>query len=106
MGGEMTPLEKTLAVRVVELEAAIRRHRDERGDDRCWMDDIELYKALPEGVGDADLRLCEPDVMRANCERYIAHRHNPALPYVSPQDEIDRLMKLVSDLTRELSMFY
>lgn len=28
------------------LESAIRKHRDQRGDDRCWLDDEELYKTL------------------------------------------------------------
>ena len=32
------------------LQSAVRRHRDERGDDRCWEDDERLYAALPEGL--------------------------------------------------------
>jgi hypothetical protein len=31
------------------LCAAVREHRDQRGDDRCWRDDRKLYASLPEG---------------------------------------------------------
>ncbi len=44
-GGALTE-RSALEVRVIELEAAIRTHRDERGDDRCWLDDNELYAVL------------------------------------------------------------
>jgi hypothetical protein len=33
---------------VDRLQAAVRRHRDARGHDRCWENDVELYRALPE----------------------------------------------------------
>lgn len=74
--------------RVRLLEQGIREHRNQKGDDRCWEDDLKLYQLLPEGVGEADLRLQCPEVMLANCQRYIAHRHNPDLPYVSPQKKL------------------
>lgn len=38
-----------LAREVQRLRAAIRAHRDQRGDDRCHLDDAALYAALPEG---------------------------------------------------------
>jgi hypothetical protein len=38
--------------RLARLEAAIRRHRDARGNDRCWQNDIELYKELGEALPD------------------------------------------------------
>jgi hypothetical protein len=74
--------------RAAHLEGAVRRHRDQRGDDRCWMDDEELYRALPEGYtppardSAVELKLCE---------QYIACRHNPATQYVSPQRRIEEL---------------
>ena len=74
--------------RIAILENAIRKHRDERGDDRCWMDDAVLYKTLPEGftppVRDSSVEL-------KMCEQYIACRHNPATEYVSPQRKIEQL---------------
>ena len=37
-----------LIVANVELRQAIRRHRDARGHDRCWQNDLELYRVLGE----------------------------------------------------------
>lgn len=58
--------------RIAELEAAIRKHRDQYGDDRCWENDIELYKVLRDNVQPTNI--CDPELMRANCDRYIACR--------------------------------
>jgi hypothetical protein len=69
-------------------EAAIRKHRDQRGDDRCWMDDEELYKALPEGYTPPER---DTAVELRNCEIFLACRKNPATTYVSPQREIEAL---------------
>ena len=80
-------------LKIDALQAAVRRHRDERGDDRCWMDDERLYdEALPEGCGDrADRRLHCPEEMMRHCRQFIASRQPEGEPYVSPQREIDRL---------------
>jgi hypothetical protein len=77
-----------ISARVKELEEAIRRHRDQRGDDRCWMDDEALYAALPEGYTPPPR---DSAVELAMCEKFIACRHNPATEYVSPQRRIDEL---------------
>ena len=74
--------------RAVAYESAIRKHRDQRGDDRCWMDDEELYKVLPEGFTPPPR---DTTVELKNCERYIASRQAPQSVYVSPQREIERL---------------
>lgn len=70
------------------LENAIRKHRDQKGDDRCWMDDEELYRMLPEGYEPGKR---DTSVELANCQRFMACRQNPKTEYVSPQREIDRL---------------
>ena len=62
---------------VLKLRNAIRSHRDQKGDDRCWMDDIELYKALPEGVAEADLSLLSDEQFRRNCDLFIKNRKCP-----------------------------
>jgi hypothetical protein len=92
---------------VRELEAgferyasAIRRHRDYRGDDRCWQDDEELYRVLPEGYTPPKR---DTTVELTNCERYIRCRHNPGTEYVSPQREIERLKALVESLTARVA---
>lgn len=90
------------------MEKAIRAHRDQRGDDRCWMDDRVLYGILgesePEHVGQLD----DPETMLANCKRFIASRHDPSKPYTSPQrtiatleSEHARLRSLVESAYRE-----
>lgn len=69
------------------LLAAIRRHRDYRGDDRCYQDDGELYKVLPEG----DTRPPrEVAVTLENCYKYITCRQQ-GREYVSPQHRIQEL---------------
>jgi hypothetical protein len=82
--------------KIEALQAAVRRHRDERGDDRCWMDDERLYdEALPEGCQDrgnrVDRRLHCPEEMMRHCQQFIVSRQPDGQPYVSPQREIDRL---------------
>lgn len=77
--------------RVGVLEAAIRKHRDQRGDDRCWIDNEELYAVLPEGFVRTDLALHTPEEMLPNCKRFLASCQPGGVPYVSPQREIERL---------------
>lgn len=82
---------------ITKLRDAIRKHRDQRGDDRCWMDDEELYKVLPEGYVPPER---DTTVELENCRRYIECRHNPKTQYVSPEREIERLTKIV-EMTRK-----
>jgi len=86
------------------LLAAIRKHRDYRGDDRCFLDDAELYAALPEGAPPSEL-LCldDPLEMLANCRRFIASRQPGGQPYVSPQREIERLKAENASLRAEVT---
>ena len=83
--------------RIQELETAIRKHRDQRWDDRCWRDDLELYEHLPEGVGQADLRLAPPEEQLANCRKFVECRHH-GTEYVSPMREIEQLEREVQAL--------
>lgn len=54
---------------------AIRCHRDQRLDDRCWIDDYDLYAVLPEGLeGQVDIRQLPPEEMLKNCRRYVGFR--------------------------------
>src|SRR5688500_13534748 len=77
---------------VERYESAIRRIRDQRGDDRCWQDFEELFKLLPEGytppVRDTTIEL-------SNCRKFIDSLHNPETEYVSPQREIEDLQGLI-----------
>ena len=88
-----------LQIEIELLRDAIRKHRDQRGDDRCWMDDEELYRVLPEGYTPPAR---DSAVQLENCKRFIACRENPATYYVSPEREIERLKKQVDGLQRSL----
>ena len=68
--------ETQLRSEVIRLRKAIRIHRDQRLDDRCWMDDYQLYEILPEGIDPSfvDLRLLSKEVMKKNCDRFIECR--------------------------------
>lgn len=96
-------IEEQLRHRVKELErhvqrltTAIRTHRDEHGDDRCWMDDERLYEVLGDGIKH-DRRVGCQLAMAANCIRFIKNRteggHWPTYA---------ELEQRVKDLTLEL----
>lgn len=67
--------------RIAELEAAIRKHRDQRGDDRCWLDDQELYTVL--GDKPADFTLPPREEFLGNCARFWECRQRHADPVVA-----------------------
>ena len=60
-----------LSSEVMKLRSEIRYHRDQKGHDRCWLDDVKLYKALPEGASElANFRLpCREEFMQG-CKRF------------------------------------
>lgn len=69
-----------LVAEILRLRDAIRLHRGEKGNDRCWLDDQRLYGVLPD-VESADFRLpCRGEFLK-NCERYWSQR----------QDELSQL---------------
>lgn len=60
----------------VELDralTAIREHRDQKGHDRCWLDDQKLYSVLPEG-GEYNSKLPPRLEFLKNCERFYDSR--------------------------------
>jgi hypothetical protein len=71
---------QSLRREVAKLRTAIRLHRDQRLDDRCWMDDYVLYDALPEKSAGADLRGLPKEEMLRNCEHYVQCRLISATP--------------------------
>ena len=81
-----------------ELAAAIRKHRDERGDDRCHADDAALYAVLPEG----DTRpALETAVTIENCQRFIECLQQ-GREYISPQRRIEELEAEVASLRQQV----
>lgn len=55
---------------LVALRAGIRKHRAARGHDRCWENDLELYKLLPETPPQSPQLPPKPEFLAA-CERYF-----------------------------------
>jgi uncharacterized small protein (DUF1192 family) len=100
---EMRWLADRLAWCVAEIErlqAGIRHHRDQKGDDRCWLDDLDLYDLLPEGHVDPDLSLPPKAEFLRSCERYweqrcpfnkAGHITRPGLTIAQLEAEIERL---------------
>lgn len=93
--------------RLSTLEEAIRDHRDARGDDRCWLDDIELYKALDEPVPeDMELALPNRDAFLTRCEQYFEHRQKhgckPWQTVEALQEELKEKSKDIEEMLTEL----
>jgi hypothetical protein len=55
--------------RIDQLESAIRKHRSQLLDDRCYLDDAELYAVLNDGVV-ADTRLPPKETFMSNCSHF------------------------------------
>jgi hypothetical protein len=55
--------------RIAELEAAIRKHREAKGHERCWENDVELYSVLKDNVI-ADPELPPQEEFFARCQEY------------------------------------
>ena len=67
---------------------AVTEHRDQKDDDRCWLDDAELYAAC--NIHAADSRLPPKDEFLANCARFHASRQNPFHSYVTVEERLAR----------------
>lgn len=82
------------------LRNGIRDHRDQRGDDRCWLDDDKLYQLLPE-------RLPAPTAMDAelmlpNCKRFLATRVNPRDRFAWGDTPGGGMLAILAQAEREL----
>lgn len=60
---------------VMKLRNSIRYHRDQKGHDRCWIDDYKLY-ALLEDIDQTSINYQMPDkkCFLDNCEKYYNER--------------------------------
>lgn len=73
---------KHLTQEVNRLRSAIKKHRSQRADDLCWMDDDVLYEALGDGVK-RDNQIGDPEAMLKNCRRFIEKRCRAGGPWKS-----------------------
>lgn len=69
----MTP--EALIAEAQTRRDSIRDHRDQRGDNRCWLDDDKLYMGLPEGY--RPNTHMDFDLMYPNCKRFLQTRVHP-----------------------------
>ena len=90
--------------KIERLEAAIREHRDQKGDDRCWLDDLKLYDVLGETPPALSLPpKCE---FLESCARYWEQRQRPEEKVVSNydmtmrqlQDKLHRAEECIRDI--------
>lgn len=58
---------------IIKLRQAIILHRDERGHDRCWLDDCRLYQVLGD-VNPNEMILPPKEEFLQNCEQYWCNR--------------------------------
>lgn len=84
--------------RIKELEDAIREHRDQKGDDRCWLDDQKLYRAIG---GDADLSLPPKHDFLKSCDRYWEQRQSLCDKFAMKHPTIGQLNRQIEALTAQ-----
>lgn len=90
---------------VMKLRSAIRYHRDQKGDDNCWLDSKTLYDVLPEKIG-VSPELPDKQLMMINCSRYYDCRK--AGKFYTPLDELPRKIEFAYDwidVTKRLPPF-
>lgn len=87
------------AEREIALRKAIEEHRDQKADDRCWLDDLKLYAAA--GLHVADNTISDPAAMLENCKRFIACRMARG-EWATYQELEARIKELTEALDREM----
>jgi hypothetical protein len=72
-------LEEKLEAKTQEhnrLVLAVKKHHDQKGDDRCWLDDATLYQEA--GLQSAETALPGREEFLANCARFHESRVHPS----------------------------
>jgi hypothetical protein len=63
-----------------EARAAVQTHYDQRGDDRCHLDDLKLYRDVLGIEPDPYVTALPPEAdMMESCRRYVRQRQCPAV---------------------------
>lgn len=63
--------------KLAELKMAIREHQEAKGHNRCWLDDLELYKKIDPGSDKMNLGLPALPEFIHNCAVYWRDRQAP-----------------------------
>lgn len=98
--------------KIVEVRNAIRKHRDQKGDDRCWLDDYFVWNLHPDSPKDITTLPAFEDGM-AECVKFFRYRQATSAD-VTPPDalvdsttwdgDLDQMDGLA--LTREIERLY
>lgn len=89
---------------IARLREAIAKHRDQKGDDRCWLDDRELYAALDPSVP-ADQSLPPKCDFLKSCERYWEQRQSLSDTFTLKHPTIGQMNREITRLREALAVF-
>lgn len=78
--------EPSLTAAILERRSAIRSHRDQRGDNRCWVDDYTVWMFV-EGLVTAPLVPFDYVAVMQNCHQFY-HCRRADQPDPMPVDAI------------------
>ncbi len=73
--------------RIVDLRNVIRYHRDQKGDDRCWLDDFVVWRTL-SGKDITELPMYDEGMSR--CRAYFRLRSTVSLDQTPANALIDK----------------
>lgn len=90
-----------LLAKIAGLENAIREHRDQRGDDRCWLDDERLYAVLPDHT--ANTALPDKATFLKNCERFWKCRQVTGDHYETVAEIVEPLKATIQRLEKRIA---
>ena len=87
-----------------KLLAAVKKHHQQRSDDRCWMDDYELYKEA--GLPSHDPSVGNGYDMLLNCVRFVRQRCTPGgwPTYAQLEGQIAQLKQTLVEKEQELQV--
>src|ERR1041385_8612590 len=75
--------------RIIEIRNAIRAHRDALGDDRCWLDDFNIWKYLPDPPKAKNM---SPADGMIRCEKFYTLRRVRIIKPNSPDAILDPVL--------------
>lgn len=92
---------ESLAADNKRLREGIEKHRDQKGDDRCWLDDQELY-----AIVDPDIKVegslpprCD---FLASCERFWEQRQSTSDTFALDHPTIGQMERTIKRLRERL----
>lgn len=79
--------EEDLKKAIIVRREAIRLHRDQKGDDRCWLDDYLVWKLLDDTRAMPQFSMEEG---MEKCKEFFAHRNSDFTDSRHPEAVVDR----------------